>query len=95
VRQYETNPAASDLEDESKLYKAEARTLKRKRSSSRGKGAAKSSYSRDDASSYTGAKFSSTNDFCYQPISTFPRGKSIRGSSNNFSSRSYRQPFWV
>ena len=37
VRQYEANPVASDSEDESKIYKAEGRALKRKRSSSRGK----------------------------------------------------------
>ncbi|KAH3730965.1 hypothetical protein DPMN_056967 [Dreissena polymorpha] len=37
VRQYESNPIASDSEDESKIYKVENRALKRKRSSSRGK----------------------------------------------------------
>lgn len=37
VRLYEANPIASDSEDESKIYKAENRALKRKRSSSRGK----------------------------------------------------------
>ncbi|KAH3747931.1 hypothetical protein DPMN_182366 [Dreissena polymorpha] len=37
VRRYESNPIASDSEDESKIYKAENRALKRKRSSSRGK----------------------------------------------------------
>ena len=37
VRLYEANPIASDSEDESKIYKAENRALKRKRSNSRGK----------------------------------------------------------
>ena len=37
VRQYESNPVASDSEDESKIHKAEGRALKRKRSSSRGR----------------------------------------------------------
>ena len=37
VRLYEANPIASDSDDESKIYKAENRALKRKRSSSRGK----------------------------------------------------------
>ncbi|KAH3828487.1 hypothetical protein DPMN_130463 [Dreissena polymorpha] len=32
VRQYESNPIASDSADESKIYKAENRALKRKRS---------------------------------------------------------------
>ena len=37
VRLYEANPIASDSDDESKIYKAENRALKRKRSSSLGK----------------------------------------------------------
>ena len=37
VRQYESNPVASDSEDESRINKAESRALKRKRSSSRGR----------------------------------------------------------
>ena len=41
------NPVASDCEDESKIYKAEGRALKRKRSSSRGK----TSHARDYGSS--------------------------------------------
>ena len=37
VRQYESNPVASDSEDETKIHRAESRALKKKRSS-RGKG---------------------------------------------------------
>jgi hypothetical protein len=93
VKQYETNPIASDSEDESKIYKAEARALKRKRSSSRGRGVATSSFPRNDVGFYTGAKSSSTNDFRFQPMSTFGRGKSFRGAFNGSSSGSYMQPF--
>lgn len=46
VRLYEANPIASDSDDETKIYKAENRALKRKRSSSRGKTASAVSGSR-------------------------------------------------
>ena len=52
VRQYESNPVASDSEDENKIHKAEGRALKRKRSSSRGR----SSRGRDYGSSATGTR---------------------------------------
>jgi len=42
VRNYETNPVASDSDDESRIQKAENRALKRKRFSSRGRAASTS-----------------------------------------------------
>ena len=45
VRQYETNPVASDSEDESRIIKAENRAIKRKRNSSRGRGSISTLYS--------------------------------------------------
>ena len=50
VRLYEANPIASDSEDESKIYKAENRALKRKRSNSRGKASTVTSGSRSSDS---------------------------------------------
>ena len=46
VRLYEANPNASDSDDETKIYKAENRALKRKRSSTSGKTASATSGSR-------------------------------------------------
>ena len=50
VRLYEANPITSDSEDESNIYKAENRPLKRKRSSSRGKASTVTSGSRSNDS---------------------------------------------
>ena len=62
VRQYEANPVASDSEDESKIYKAEGRALKRKRSSrgksGRGRGFGSNVYSNASAGQWN-----------YQPVS--------------------------
>ena len=77
VRQYESNPVASDSEDESKIHKAEGRALKRKRSSSRGR----SARGRDYGAGVTGTRFWGTSaaapphQFGFQPAS---RGRLFR-----------------
>jgi hypothetical protein len=73
-RQYEINPIPIDSDNESKIYKVETRTLKRKRSSSHGKDVVMSSFSCDDVSSYTGAKFKVRMIFFFNPNQRFLSG---------------------
>lgn len=81
VRLYETNPIASDSEDESKIYKAENRALKRKRSSSRGKTSTVTSGSRpSDSGSVPSPKTWGAQGYAPRSMvqSTFPAGRPFR-----------------
>lgn len=78
VRQYEANPVASDSDDESKIYKAEGRALKRKRSSSRGKTSRVRDYGFSTGTGIRSWGFQSTGpvqQFSFQPAG---RGRLFR-----------------
>lgn len=81
VKLYQANPIASDSEDESKIYKAENRALKRKRSSSRGKSPMAASGGRSgDASSLPPPKPWGSSGYSPRPMfqPSFPRGRLFR-----------------
>lgn len=83
VRMYESNPIASDSEDESKIYKAENRALKRKRSFSKNKTpTATITRPVDNNSSYAGAMHPASG----RPIIAQPmqRPRNFRGYQGSF-----------
>ncbi|XP_053389358.1 uncharacterized protein LOC128552356 [Mercenaria mercenaria] len=97
VKSYETNPIASDSDDEAKLNKAENRALKRKRPSSRG-GKGRKSY---DIPSGSSGYLSSVKPWeipahTFQPVqSTFLGGQPFRGAyaaGKNISGSKYTEP---
>lgn len=83
VKLYVANPIASDSNDESKIYKAENRALKRKRSNARG-GKGRPAFDRRSNSS---GFFPPSKTGCAPVLSTrpgiqqpFPRGRLFRGA---------------
>ncbi|MEW8544358.1 MAG: hypothetical protein AB2693_12560 [Candidatus Thiodiazotropha sp.] len=80
VRLYEANPIASDSDDESKIYRAENRALKRKRSSSRGKTSTVTSGSRTyDSGSVPSPKPWGTQGYSRSTVQpTVPAGRLFR-----------------